>query len=159
MKHAGALEVGSASLVIRPNRSLPVAGMVALFVGLSALALVIGVGFALAGAWVVLAFAVLEIVIVAMLCRWLYRHTDDCELVVIEPERVRVIKRRGNDVSQHEFERYWTQARVDRASVGASEQRLQIGSHGRFVSLADDVNEADRLLVARELRSLLRSSA
>ena len=159
MRHAGALEVGSASLVIRPNRSLPVAGVVALFVGLSAIALAIGVGFALAGAWMILAFAVLEIAAVALLCRWLYRHLDDCEWVVIEPERVRVIKRRGNDVLQHEFVRYWTQARIDGTGAAGSEKRLRIGSHGLFVNLADDVSEADRLLVARELRSLLRSSA
>jgi len=159
MRHAGALEVGSASLVIRPNRSLPVAGVVALFVGLSMIALAIGIGFALAGAWMILAFAILEIAAVALLCRWLYRHLDDCEWVVIEPERVRVVKRRGNNVSQHEFVRYWTQARIDGTGGAGNEQRLRIGSHGLFVNLADDVSEADRLLVARELRSLLRSSA
>jgi len=160
MKHAGALEVGSASIVIRPNRSLPVAGVLALFVGLSAIALTIGIVFTLAGAWMVLVFAGVEIGIVALLCSWLYRHIDDCELVVIEPTHVRVIRRRGNKVQQSDFSRHWTRAHLEGgAGDGSGEKRLRIGSHGRFVSLADDVNEADRLLVARELKTLLRSSA
>jgi uncharacterized membrane protein len=158
LKHVDALEVSGASIVIRPNRSLPVAGVVMLFAGVSAMSLAVGIGFALVGAWIVLAFAVAEIVIVALLCVWLYRHLDDCELIMIEAERVRVVKRRGNNVSQYDFARCWTQARVDVAG-GTAERRLTIGSHGRFVSLADDVKEADRLSVARELRRLLRSSA
>jgi uncharacterized membrane protein len=157
LKHVDALEVSGASIVIRPNRSLPVAGVVTLFAGVSALALSVGIGFALVGAWIVLAFAAVEIVVVALLCVWLYRHLDDCELIVIEAERVRVVKRRGGDVSQYDFARCWTQARVNVA--GGAERRLTIGSHGRFVNLADDVKEADRLWVAKELRCLLRSSA
>ena len=157
MKHAEALEFSGASVVIRPNRSLPVAGVVALFVGVSAIALAVGVGFALVGAWMVFAFAAVEIVAVALLCRWLYQHLDDCELITIDAQRVRVVKRHGNDVSQYEFARYWTQAQID--GGGTADRRLRIGSHGRFVNLADDVKEADRLVVARELQSLLRSSA
>lgn len=59
-------EVG-ASLVIRPNRSLPAAGILALFPALRALALSIGVGFAAADAWMVLPFALLEVVLVGAL--------------------------------------------------------------------------------------------
>lgn len=157
MRHVGAHEVSGASMVIRPNRSLPVVGVAILFVALSSFVSIIGIMFTLAGAWVVLPFAVIQIVAVGFLCRWLYRHVDDCELVLIEPERVRVIKRHGRRTSQHDFARHWVRARVDRDGDGTN-GRLRIGSHGRFVNLADEVNEADRLLVARELVGLLRSS-
>jgi uncharacterized membrane protein len=155
MRYVGAHEVGTASMIIRPNRSLSVGGVAMLFVVLSTFVLTVGVGFALAGAWMVLPFAATEIIVVALLCRWLYRHVDDCELVVVEPERVRVMKRRGAEVSHHDFARYWVHMRVERAAGEPNVPRLRIGSHGRFVNLADDVNEADRLLVARELKRLL----
>lgn len=155
MRDVGAHEIGTASMVIRPNRSLPVAGVMFLFAALSTFVLTIGIAFALLGAWMILLFAAMEIVVFAALCRWLYLHLDDCELVVIEPERVRVIKRRGREVTEHDFARYWVRTRVDNAG---DVRRLRIGSHGQFVNLADDVSEADRLLVARELANLLRSS-
>lgn len=158
MRYVGAHEIGAASMIIRPNRSLSVGGVTALFVVLSTFVLTVGVSFALAGAWMVLPFTATEIIIVALLCRWLYRHVDDCELVVIEPDRVRIMKRRGREVSQHDFARYWVHTRVDRADGEANVPRLRIGSHGRFVNLADDVNEVDRLFVARELKRLLHSA-
>lgn len=158
MHARGAHDVGRASLVIRPNRSLSVAGMVTLFAALSALALTIGIGFTLAGAWMVLPFAGLEVVVIGALCRWFYRHMDDCELIMIDPDRVRVTKRRGRESSREDFPRYWVRVFYgDREGPGPA--RLWIGSHGRFVSIADDINEADRAQVARELKSLLRSPA
>lgn len=147
-------EIDGSSIVIRPNRSLPAGGVVVLFLALSTLILTVSISFAVAGAWMVLPFAAMEIILVGSLCRWLYRHMDDCELVVVEPQRVRVIKRSGTKVSQDEFTRYWVRMNV--AGTGR-ERRLWIGSHGRLVSLADGVSEADRLVVARELKSLLRS--
>lgn len=147
-------ETGSASLVIRPNRSLPVVGMVALFVALSTQAATIGVAFALAGAWMILPFAGLEILIAGLLCRWFYRHRDDCELVTIDLDRVQVVKRWGNGAAHHEFPRHWARVTLDRRAGGA---RLLIGSHGRFVALGEEINDSDRALVAQELKQLLRS--
>ncbi len=153
----GALEAGGTSLIIRPNRSLPAAGVLTLFVAVSALALAIGVGFTLAGAWMVLPFAVFQVLVVGALCRWLHRHADDCELVVVEPQRVRIIKREGNAVSHHEFARYWVRLRWERAGGAAGTPRLLFGSHGKFVSIADHLVEAERARVARELKELLRA--
>lgn len=150
-------EVGGASLVIRPNRSLQAAGILALFAALSALALTVGVGFTLAGAWMVLPFAGLEILLVGALCYWFYRHLDDCELVVIEPQRVRVLRRRGTEITHHEFPRPWVRLVLDEAG-GHEAPRLAIGAHGRLVPLADELGPEARASVARELRRLLREA-
>lgn len=98
----------------------------ALFAGLSILALTVGVGFVLAGAWMVLPFAALEILIVAALCRWFYRHLDDCELVVIETDRVRIVKRRGTKTSRHEFPRHWVRLVLEEGAGGEGPARLRI---------------------------------
>lgn len=151
-------EVGGASLVIRPNRSLPVAGIVALFAALSASALTVGVGFTLAGAWMVLPFAVLEVALVAAVCYWFYRHLDDCELVVIEPERVRLTRRRGTRVTHHEFPRPWVRVILEDSDRQAP-ARLVLAACGRHVPLGDDLDAAARAAAARELRRLLREAA
>lgn len=50
--------------VVRPKRTLTLRGMTVLFAGLTLVVLTIGVGFTLAGAWPVLPFAGLELVLV-----------------------------------------------------------------------------------------------
>lgn len=151
-----ASEGDSVTFVVRPNRSLPVTGMVVLFVALSALPLTIGIGFAAIGVWMVLPFAVLEVVVLGVLIRWLYRHIDDCELIVIEPERVRVTRRAGTKESRHDYHRYWARVRLDRGRTSRDPSRLRIGSHGRYIDIGASINEEDRRSLAAELRQALR---
>lgn len=145
----------NASFVIRPNRSLPVTGLFALFALVSALPLAIGVGFAMVGVWMVLPFALVEILFLGLLTWWFYRHIDDCELIVIEDERVRVRKRLGAREWRQDFPRYWARVRLEAARSPRYPSRLCIGSHGRYVDIAADINEHDRLNVAAQLRRAL----
>lgn len=149
----------SVSFVVRPNRSLPVAGMVALFVGLSALPLTIGIAFAVMGVWMVLPFAILEVGVLAVLVRWLYRHIDDCELIMIGPERVQVTRRVGTNETRHDFQRYWARVRLDRGRTQRDPSRLRIGSHGRYIDIGASINEEDRATLASELRQALRAES
>lgn len=144
------------SVLIRPNRSLPPGGMLALFVTLASVALTISIGFTLAGAWMILPFTGLEIAAIAALCYWLYRHIDDCELIVIERDRVRVIKRSGTREASHDFPRYWARVQLDSSRDKRYPSRLALGSHGRFVEIATDVTEDHRHLLARKLKNALR---
>lgn len=148
-------EACSTTLVVRPNRSLSPAGILGVFVALCVPALSIGIGLAWIGAWMILPFSGLEILAIALLCRWFYRHRDDSELIAIEPERVRVIQRNGRTESCHEFPRYWVRVVLDRRD-DERPSRLQIGSHGRYVRLAEHINEGDRQRLARELRNALQ---
>lgn len=158
MSTGPAHEIQGGILVIRPNRSLPVAGIFGLFAAFVGWALAVGIGFTLAGASMILPFAGLQALGVGLLCRWLYRHRDDCELITIETDRVSVMKRHGNDVTRCDFPRYWMTVRVD-AAGRHGRGRLSVGSHGKFVTLGDEVNEDDRARLARDLRRLLRPAA
>lgn len=131
--------------------------MVVLFAALSVQAMAIGIGFALLGAWMILPFAGLEIAIAGALSLWFYRHRDDSELVMIEADRVRVVKRWGNDTTRHDFSRHWVRVRVDHRAGHDGPTRLWIGSHGNFVPLGDYINDGDRTLLAQALKRLLQS--
>lgn len=147
------------SIVIRPNRSLPVAGMVALFVALSSVALAIGIGFSLVGAWLIMPFTGLEVAVVGALCYWLYRHIDDCELVVIAKDEVRITRRIAGKESSEVFPRYWARVKVEPGRSARYPSRLHIGSHGRFTEIAAALTEGDRRNLARDLRAALRRQA
>lgn len=156
LARAGAIE-GAATLVIRPNRSLSVLGIVGLFLALSVPAIVIGVSLARAGAWLILPFSGIEIVGVGVLCGWLYRHYNDCELVVVGAQCVRVVQRTGTKERYQDFSRHWLRVELDRRDVRRPSQ-LHIGSHGNYIEIAKAVTDSDRVWLARELRNALRSA-
>lgn len=95
-------------VVVRPNRTLTFRGMTVLFAGLTLVVLTIGIGFTLAGAWPVLPFAGLELALVGAVLYRLFRHADDHDRVLVDRERVTVIRQRGRREWRDEFQRYWT---------------------------------------------------
>jgi uncharacterized membrane protein len=147
---------GSTNFVVRPNRSLSAAGIAAMCLACSALALTVGIGLALVGAWMVLPFAGVEIVVIGVLCRWLYRHLDDCEVIAVGSERIGVRQRCGRAESYEEFQCYWTRVVLERGNERRP-SRLWIGSHGRYLRLAEHINEGDRRRLADALRDALRA--
>lgn len=115
--------------------------------------LVIGTGFALAGAWLIAPFAGLEVAVAGMALYLLYRHAGDYERIDIEGHRVHIARRCGNREVRHDFERYWTRARLVHGE-GLRPSRLWIGSHGRFVEVGATLDEDARRQLAQRLRRL-----
>jgi uncharacterized membrane protein len=142
-------------VVVRPNRTLTLRGMTVLFAGLTLVVLTIGIGFTLAGAWPVLPFAGLELALVGAVLYRLFRHADDHEQIIVDRERVTVIRCRGRRERRDEFQRYWTKVTLERRR-GWYPSRLKVGSHGRFVVIAADVNEKERESLSTALNNFLQ---
>ncbi|HEX7045232.1 MAG TPA: DUF2244 domain-containing protein [Burkholderiales bacterium] len=153
----GAHEIQGRSLIIRPNRSLPVQGMVLLFTAALAWGIAVSVAFLVHGASMVPPFVALVILALGALLWRLYVHRDDCELVTVDGERVHITKRSGNAVTRHEFPRCWLRVQWGRPRRGENCGRLLVGSHGRFVALGDEINDRERELLAQDLQRLLRA--
>ena len=144
-------------ILIRPNRSLSPWGMAVLFAWMAAIALIIGIGFSLAGAWLVLPFAGLEMAVVATALYWLFRHADDHELIVINSDSVTVIRRRGGREWRDDFQRYWLKATLQRHRTWHP-SRLVLGSHGRFVVIGAEISEEERRALEARLNEALRGA-
>jgi uncharacterized membrane protein len=76
--------------IIFPNRSLSLTGIAVFLAAYTVLLTVVGVGFLLAGACLVLPFAGAELAVIAILWRWLYRHAGDYETVVVDDDSVKI---------------------------------------------------------------------
>ncbi len=142
-------------IFIRPNRSLRPETLWVLLAAFTALALVIGTGFAIVGAWLVLPFMGLEIAVIGAVLWYLHRHADDCEVLVVDEERVRIIQREGGTERRQDFPRYWARARLARAGQGWYPSRLLIGSHGRFVEVAAAMGEEERRALYWRLKRVM----
>ncbi|SDK16088.1 DUF2244 domain-containing protein [Microbulbifer yueqingensis] len=99
---------GSTCILLQPNQSLSVTGNLWVFISLLAVSLGISVAFALAGAWMVLPFASLEMLLLGGLLTYVYLEGSRREVIRINGERVVLDCSRGHRqqfVYHREFDR------------------------------------------------------
>jgi uncharacterized membrane protein len=154
MQVANAGEPVGFMLVARRNNSLSSAGRNLVVGSLAAISLVISLAFALQGAWMILPFAGLEVLLVFLAFRCIERHAGDFESLSIQDDRVLIVRRDRGEVSRHEFNRYWAQVVLQPGHRGR-EVVLALRSHGRQVEFGRHLTEAQRCTMAGVIRAEL----
>lgn len=148
-------------IIATPNNSLSPNDSVKLLAAMTAVALLIALGFARIGAWLVLPFAGLEILAFAYAFYFIHLHSNDFESITIEDDRVVVEKRNYKQVTTTVFQRYWAQVNVRGAlnSKGVNgKSGLFISSHGKEVEFGRNfINDEQRTELARELRRKIKN--
>jgi uncharacterized membrane protein len=119
------------SLILKRNCSISPAGLAAVFLALALLVLVIGVGFAIAGAWLVLPFAGLEVLLLGAAYVLYARHAADYERIVLERGRLTVEVADAERTAHYEMEA--RRARVcleaERVVLRGAKEELELGRH------------------------------
>jgi len=122
------------------------------FGSLACVSLAIATAFAMLGAWLILPFAGLEILALALVLRWLRAHADDYENVSVRGDVVMLDVCERNRVRRLEFNRMWTRLVVREQSWST---RLALRSHGREVEIGRFLDDGGRKALARELKGRL----
>jgi uncharacterized membrane protein len=138
------------SRIARRNNSLDSTGRLLVFAFIFAVSVGIACAFAALGAWMVLPFAGLEMLVLYLAFRYVDRHAADYERVAIDGDRVEVEQHEAGRMRRFEFNRCW--ARVIATGDGG---RLALRSHGRELEIGHYMNEAQRLDLARALKRRL----
>jgi uncharacterized membrane protein len=139
-------------ILIFPNRSMSGFGWwVAVGACLSAL-LPATLLCLLLGAWPLLPFLGLELVVIVGAFVSLARHRHDYEELVLDAERVELHRRDGRRCESQRFARYWVRLVVEPAMSRYRPDRLWLRSHGRQVELARGAGAATRERLAHTLR-------
>lgn len=160
------------SLTLKRNCSISPAGLLYVFAALSAAVLVIGTGFAIAGAWLILPFAGLEVLGLGVAFVLYARRAADYEkielaggrLVVevaeeerrrqyeIDPRRAHVLLEKGEGYGARVWVKGAVNGRLQRRPSGelsgAGEEALEIGRHldaGSRVELAAELSRRLRI--------------
>ena len=155
------VEIGSRSTqtvyTIEPNRSLSWRQSKWLFLVLSGCLLLVSLYFASLGAWLVLPFTGLEILIVglAIYCQSCCAHRK--QYIRIDQNQVEISDSR-RPVPQACFPRAWSQIVQIRDRKGWYPSRLLVGSHGKFVEVGKDLVEDERNSLAHQLRCAIGSA-
>lgn len=140
--------------VVRPHRSLSARGFLIVMLGVAATNFVAGIAFLLRGAWPVLGFCCLDVVLVYWAFRANYRAARAYETVQLSDGelRVRRIDAKGRE-KIFTFQPYWV--RLDLVEQPDESTNLYLRSHGRSLELAHVLSPAERLDFAQALRAAL----
>jgi len=140
-------------VVLKRNCSISPRGLLLVFALLAALAMAIAAVFAALGAWLILPFAGLEMLVLYLAFREIGRHAGDYERIAIGRDRVRVESCETGQLSHDELSRYW--ARVVASRDG---RYLALRSHGRELAIGRHRSDEQRLELARALALALRGA-
>ncbi len=141
-------------VVVYPHRSLGPTGFLALMAVLSACSFTIGLVFYLSGAWPVVGFLGLDVLIVYVAFRLNYRAARAYETVRLTPEALEIAKvdahgRRRSATLQP----YWLA--VDMDDPPRRDSRLTLRTHGRRLEIGGFLTPDEKLDLARALRRAL----
>ncbi len=145
-------------IVVRPNRSMSWREVQLAYAAIVAVGLAIAAGLSLAGAWLVLPFAGLELLAVGA---GLYRCAQRCaerEVISIDEGIVAVERGRYRPEQRYELPRSWAQVGLQKGAVRGYPSRLLIRSHGKAIEVGSNLAENERRLLARELRYCLSAA-
>jgi uncharacterized membrane protein len=140
--------------VLYPHRSLSPTGFWVLMACVSVVGLGAGLWFFLAGAWPVLGFFGLDILLIYGAFKLSYRAARTVETVALTKDTllIRQFSPRGR-VRSWTFQPFWVRVAIDEAA--GLDSRLILSSHGRHVALGDFLLHEERVTLAKELRGAL----
>ena len=137
------------SLILKRNCSISPAGLACVFAALGVAALAIGTGFALAGAWLILPFAGLEVLLLAAAFLLQARHATDYERIELDRGRVAIEIAQAARVARYELD-----ARAVR--VESDGRHVVLRGGGEPLELGRHLDDESRAAFAAELEKRLR---
>jgi uncharacterized membrane protein len=137
------------SLTLKRNCSISPAGLAGVFAALALVVLTIGAGFAIAGAWLVLPFAGLEVLLLAAVYVLYARRAADCERIVLDSGRLTVELEQAQRTLRYELE-------ARRARVFLEEERVVLRGAHEQLELGRYLDADTRVRFAAELQKRLR---
>ncbi|HEX2653916.1 MAG TPA: DUF2244 domain-containing protein [Xanthobacteraceae bacterium] len=143
------------SAVLTPYRSLGMTGFAAVMLLFGGISSITGLAFALAGAWPIMGFFGLDVLLVYWAFRANYRSGRAYEQVLVTPSelKIRKVSHRG-EIAEWTLNPVW--ARIDReASEEYGIERLFLVSRGRRVSIAGFLSADEKASFATALGTAL----
>ncbi len=140
--------------VLTPHRSLSRLGFFVVMALVCCVSFTAGTFFILKGAWPVLGFLGLDVLLVYLAFRLSYRSGRAMETVELTEDRLTFKQvSPGGRVTAWEFQPYWL--RVDIDEPCAHESRVTLSSHGRTVAIGSFLSPEERIEFAQALKQAL----
>lgn len=140
--------------VLAPHRSLGPRGFLILMSAVCLFAFAAGLGFYLAGAWPVVGFLGLDVLLVYAAFRANYRHGRMFENVTLTRDELTVARTNyWGETETWRFQPYWLRVSMD--DPPRHDSQLSLASHGKTLVIGAFLTPDERLEVARALTAAL----
>lgn len=137
-------------IISKPNCSLTPSTRVAVFLLIAIIPVIIAIVFALAGVWMILPFAGLELLALAGAFYYVNCHAQDYESITIDDAQLVVEKRNYKQTIQTVLNPYWAKVVLRKAPNG--EAHLWLRSHGKSIKVGSFMNTEERIKLAQQLQ-------
>ena len=153
---ASQIDKCSRRFLIRPNCSLSWRETIQFYLGVLLVSLGIAIAFALRGAWLILPFAGLEMLVLGAALYVVARRAARWQEISINVDSVRVIDQGPGQRQMRSFQRAWAKVIHEDAANKNHPSRLSIRSHGRSVEIGTCLNETEKRDLAEQLSRAVR---
>lgn len=148
------LSICETHCITRPNASASTESVCKLLLSLVVFSGLIAVAFLHMGAWMVLPFAGLELVLVVLAFVVVLRHRGDYEKITFVQDQVEIEQSVLGEIKHVRFLCYWTRITLREGENGKTS--LWIGSHHQEVEFGrDTMDNAQREELASHLKRVL----
>jgi uncharacterized membrane protein len=142
---------GERSFVLRPDARPDGRQTIAIFALVALTCLLVGLVYALAGFWPIMAFAGLEVLLLGWALYYSAHRLGEREVIRIGAALVEVYKGRRVPQRLWRFQRSWTEVRLVPPAHRWHPSRLVLRSRGQEVTVGGFLLEDERVYVARQL--------
>lgn len=140
--------------VFRKNCALTPRQLMAWYLAICGLTLLIASGFLLAGYWVVLPFAGLELLVLGGAFLMYARHANDFEMIEVRPDALRLVFAHGAQQTEICLSPGWVRLSYD----GRFKAPLTISCKGQHVKIGKFIADKDKPALLKELRQALEGA-
>ncbi|MDE1465184.1 DUF2244 domain-containing protein [Spartinivicinus poritis] len=137
---------------LKSNQSLSWRGNLQVFGGLAVLSLLIAVGFALVGAWVVLPFAGLELACLAIGLYYTAWQATRQQRIWLTIDQICIEKGHRRLEQRYVLQREWTTVQVFKRTHGVGADEVSLCYRNQIVPVGEFLNQADRALLVEHLK-------
>lgn len=141
--------------VFKRNCSLEPRQLLMWYLAICGLTLVVATGFAIAGFWIVLPFAGLELLLVGVAFFVYARHAADFEMIELAPTQLTLVFADGARRTEIDLIPQWVRLDYN----GRYKSPLVISHKGQHLKIGKFIAEKDKPALHRELRAALARAA
>lgn len=142
--------------LVRPNCSLSWRGTLRFYTGMVVVTLGIAIAFAMKGAWLILPFAGLEMLVLGIALYIVARRNASWQSISVNEDSVEVVEFGLKAGQQQSFQRAWASVVQECPRIKGHPSRLLIRSHGRSLEVGACLGESEKAYLALNLGQVIR---
>ncbi len=144
---------GIVTVTIRSNREQNSKALLLGTIFLAVVLLCIGIIFAILGAWLILPFAGLELLLLCVCALIAGAQNQDNDRLAISDKYVHLTRNRRSNQTVNSFIRQWTRVLLQAGSTKHEPMKLLVGSHGQYREVGQHLVDHSKRRVHQQLKT------